>query len=561
MKLTDKVGVYFTQENDSGTINRIEYKQENKGVIKTEIPVASENYEIDYIEELDELNATEPENDITEILPAEDEIEIKVENRENNNTTIQISDEPENKPKLVKYRIVQNRKTRYLDANNWVKTTLTEEEAISEFQMKCLDPTYMKSPYKCEDCFRGFSKEEMYNRHFVLRHNESLGDYVCKLCKMRFKWQSHLRLHMKKHYNKYQCQRCHFVCSLEHTALAHEEYHSGVVKKCMHCGEEFRHISTYYTHIRNVHRSEYICTYCGASFVSEAGLHQHKKVKHFDVDLYPQDSPDDDEDVKTYCERCDITFHTRKAYDEHKFHSVMHSEGIKDKKLDDITIPRKALGKRVRSVANRQSQISSQDGTTVVVPQGKRTKRDKRPKAIPTTCHQCGEHFPTQTACMRHHLAEHPGTSFYPPTARYICDICGASLAPGSVAVHQNLHSREKKYPCPTCNKIFHSTVGLKRHLITHTGEKRYGCTLCDKRFTQSNSMKLHYRTFHLKQPYPKRNRDKKKKLLGRLHSNVMVDIEECERDEGSAEELEGEVIEIPIEEHAVAVQYLNNYN
>ncbi|CAG9792832.1 unnamed protein product [Diatraea saccharalis] len=44
-------------------------------------------------------------------------------------------------------------------------------------------------------------------------------------------------------------------------------------------------------------------------------------------------------------------------------------------------------------------------------------------------CHQCGEHFETQAACMRHHIAEHPRTSFFSSTERHICEICGASLA------------------------------------------------------------------------------------------------------------------------------------
>lgn len=37
---------------------------------------------------------------------------------------------------------------------------------------------------------------------------------------------------------------------------------------------------------------------------------------------------------------------------------------------------------------------------------------------------------------------------------------------PGSVAVHQNMHSREKVFSCDTCARQFHSAVGLKRHLV-----------------------------------------------------------------------------------------------
>ncbi|XP_073962372.1 uncharacterized protein [Choristoneura fumiferana] len=400
-----------------------------------------------------------------------------------------------------------NRRTRFLDASNWKKYRLTEEEAVKEFRYRSDDPKYLKANHKCKDCFKGFSKKDMLQRHLQLRHGESLGAFECRLCRMRFKWDSHLRVHMRQHFTKYQCLRCPFVCNLENSALLHEEYHSGMTRKCIHCNEEFRHASTYYTHLRTAHRSEHVCTACGVSFVSETGLHQHKRVKHVDHEF---DSPDDDEEVETYCEKCDIRFDTRKAFEEHKFHSVLHTEGVEHELQDEITIPRKVLGKRLRAKITKELRKRKPDDEQITASDTKRRKKPKRKRRKPTSCYQCGKHFDTQTACMKHHLAEHPRTSFYPSTERHICEICGASLAPGSVAVHQNMHSRSTMFPCEACGRQFHSSVGLKRHLVTHTGEKPFQCTLCDKRFTQSNSMKLHHRTFHLKQPYPKRNRRKK---------------------------------------------------
>ncbi|KPJ21324.1 Zinc finger protein 439 [Papilio machaon] len=142
-----------------------------------------------------------------------------------------------------------------------------------------------------------------------------------------------------------------------------------------------------------------------------------------------------------------------------------------------------------------------------IIAEGKRRRKLKRKRRKPTTCYQCGLQFESQSACLRHHQAQHPRTSFFPPHLRHICEICGASLAPGSVSTHQNLHSRERVHGCHHCGKDFYSRVALKRHQVTHTGEKPFPCPQpqCEKRFTQSNSMKLHYRTYHLKHPYPKR--------------------------------------------------------
>ncbi|XP_049879928.1 zinc finger protein 729-like [Pectinophora gossypiella] len=398
------------------------------------------------------------------------------------------------------------KRTRYLDSENWKKYTLSEEDAVKEFQMKAKSPKYDSAAFKCGDCYKGFSKEDMLKRHKQLRHSESLGPLECRFCHMRFKWDCKLRKHMRQHFTRYVCLLCNLRCSVENTAIMHEDYHKGVIKKCIHCGEEFKHSSTYYTHLRT-HRSEYVCTLCGMSFVSPSGLHMHKKIKHINDEI---DSPDDDEEVNTFCEKCDITFETRKAYEEHLFHSAMHTEGLEDE-LDEFSVPRKVLGKKLQAKITHSLKKKTPLPEELVRTAKKRRKNKRRCHKKPTTCHQCGKHFDTQAACMKHHLAEHPRTSFFPAHERHICEICGASLAPGSVAMHQNIHSKQKMFPCETCGKTFHSSIGVRRHMVTHTGEKPFACTLCDKRFTQSNSMKLHYRTFHLKQPYPKRNRRKKK--------------------------------------------------
>ncbi|CAH2057396.1 unnamed protein product, partial [Iphiclides podalirius] len=406
-----------------------------------------------------------------------------------------------------------NLREKLLDSNNWKVFNLTEEEALKEFRLRAEDKKYLSASYKCRDCFRGFSKESMLRCHIQLKHSEGLGYFECRFCKMRFRWRSHLRRHMHQHYTKYQCLRCNRICPLENTAIRHDEYHSGVTKECSHCGKHFRHSSTYYTHLRT-HRSGFVCVACGASFVSEAGLRQHRHAKHYGGEI---ESPDDDEEVNSYCSRCDIRFETRKAYEEHLFHSAMHSEVLeKERQAKEeseertINAQRKVLGKKMQAKIIQGLRRRKSDDEPVASPQRKRRCRQKRRYCKPTTCHQCGKHFATQSACMKHHHTEHPRTSFFPPTERHICEVCGASLAPGSVATHQNMHTRTKVHPCEICGRQFYATVGLKRHLLTHTGEKPFACTLCDKRFTQSNSMKLHYRTFHLKQPYPKRSRSKK---------------------------------------------------
>ncbi|XP_045762823.1 zinc finger protein Xfin-like [Maniola jurtina] len=428
------------------------------------------------------------------------------------------------------------KRSRLLNTKYWEKKKLSEEEALKEFRLRAESEKYVIAAYKCTDCFKGFSKEEMLKRHRKLRHNKS-GSIECRFCRMRFKWNCHLKKHFRQHYTRYKCLRCGLICPLENTALLHDIYHSGFTKKCVHCNEEFRHSSTYYTHLRT-HRSDHLCTLCGSSFVSEVGLRLHKRVKHcFDVENDEEEneveSPEDDEEVDTFCSRCDIRFETRKAYDEHLFHSAMHCEGDDVDKKPEDPLPRKILGKLLKAKITSRLKDKKTDKETLQ-PQRRKLRRTRRARTKPTTCHQCGKHFETQAACMKHHHSEHPGTSFFAPNERHICEICGASLAPGSVTAHQNMHSRERLHPCETCGKQFHSSVGLKRHSVTHTGEKPYGCTLCDKRFTQNNSMKLHYKTFHLMQPYPKRNRRRKDEPAKKEELNIRITEDSMDSDDNA---------------------------
>ncbi|XP_013138216.1 PREDICTED: zinc finger protein 491-like [Papilio polytes] len=332
-----------------------------------------------------------------------------------------------NKEKNYKF----TRRKRYLDSNKWKKISLNEEEAIRDFEKRAVDPKYVQSTYNCKDCYKFFSKEDIMLRHFKLRHNTAIGPYECRFCHSRFRLECHLRKHIRTHYTKYECLVCNLVVAFETTALMHEETHAGVTRACKHCGEQFRHMSTYYTHLRT-HRSRHVCALCGASFVSAAGLHQHKRVTHVgrqECDVSSEDS---------FCSRCQIKFESAAAYTEHLQSSALHADVDKEDN-EEVPAPKRRCN-RLRFTFTRRRK--------------------------PMDCYQCGKHFSTQMECMNHHQKEHPGTSFCPPSERHICEICGASLAPGSIAMHQNLHTREKIYNCETCGRQFYSSAGLKRHRV-----------------------------------------------------------------------------------------------
>lgn len=74
-------------------------------------------------------------------------------------------------PKEKKFAVKTTKKAE-MDPNNWLKINLTEEEAEAEFKSRGTHKRYLNAQYKCTDCLKGFSKEDMLKRHEKLRHSE-----------------------------------------------------------------------------------------------------------------------------------------------------------------------------------------------------------------------------------------------------------------------------------------------------------------------------------------------------------------------------------------------------
>lgn len=108
----------------------------------------------------------------------------------------------------------------------------------------------------------------------------------------------------------------------------------------------------------------------------------------------------------------------------------------------------------------------------------------------PYKCTVCHKSF-AQNVALQGHLSVHTGEK------SFMCEFC--SVAFGSCSAlskhKRSKHNAEKdKYSCPTCEKRFNTSSGLKSHLKIHSGEKPFSCDVCANRFTERGSLKLHMR-------------------------------------------------------------------
>lgn len=359
---------------------------------------------------------------------------------------------------------------------------------------------YIRSPFKCELCFRGFREFQSFANHQKKHDPQVSGPLQCDVCKMQFQNSRKMYKHMiLSHIYKYTCQLCDFQCFNKTVAQMHYRWHNNVTYPCQHCDMVFTKSSTRLTHIRIKHPSTAICNICGHSFVSDVGLYFHKMKVHTKEDISNYEMQvQNGADPELHCSECNVQFITQQAFQVHLGSSSNHVEVNLSVQQPSRNRPPKHPGESNKRTRKPRSQNEIHNNGTVTT----------------TTCEECGLVLPNDVQARKHYKTEHPGTKFL---KRYMCDVCGHTTQQyNNLLVHMRKHTQEKPFACSYCDRRFSMPSNRDRHLVVHTGEKRYECEYCQRRFSQNSALKLHIQTVHLKIPYApwdKKNRKRRKAM------------------------------------------------
>ncbi|XP_059051621.1 zinc finger protein 737-like [Achroia grisella] len=404
-------------------------------------------------------------------------------------------------------------------------TNLSFEEQVAEILKRQDSANYKNSVFKCIECYKGFLDKEAYNSH-MSRHTNQCGDYQCDICKTHFKHPHALRKHITAHHTqRFSCNRCPYVTTHRQTARLHERWHKGTKYQCPHCPDEFQKFTTYMGHIRIKHPSDFVCQLCGYSFVSEKGIQLHKKLKHrLDNEQIPEDGP--------YCEQCNVRFVSAEALKRHIVVSARHADEdkeankpkrgrktrdvlekertAKEKVDDDKKVYPSQMRKAEGPIPCEQCGLQLEDSRAYhghfrrMHPDKNRTKYPSMKS--PCMCEVCGRMFQSY-ALLKDHRWTHTGER------PFACESCGKSFRMKQrLVAHRRVHSQHKaSYGCSLCGKHFSTHSNRQRHMFIHTGLKPFKCEMCGKGFKHASEKRAHITYVHLKKPWPKRTRGKRR--------------------------------------------------
>ncbi|XP_013135109.1 PREDICTED: zinc finger protein 2-like [Papilio polytes] len=273
------------------------------------------------------MEATEYDNGI---------VNTNIIDDEKSNTKLDTSNPRKNCRKVTQKKVLKEGFSSRMvqETSEYTVIKLTKEQVLEEMKERSKSDKYLRAPYKCESCVKGFNFEDVLQSHME-KHLQKQGEYKCELCSQYCGSAVSLRGHMKSHTTRYRCKICGYIRLsrqhvLEHHTIVHTHaaaayscgrcvfttdkrtvmqrhvhvHDSTATHECHKCGKLYKSLESLRVHtMRHDNKKRFQCDQCNLSFVYPTQLHKHTQSVHIRRDYY--------------CVECDIKF---KSMDTLKLH-------------------------------------------------------------------------------------------------------------------------------------------------------------------------------------------------------------------------------------------------
>ncbi|XP_028402681.1 zinc finger protein 2 homolog [Dendronephthya gigantea] len=349
-------------------------------------------------------------------------------------------------------------------------TEILEEEEEFPLIVSLKQQSEENDLFLCKDCGEAFQQDATFREHqdkklckkvvctfcgqkFVTRDDlekhKAVIHHKCLECNKLYNSAEKLMLHNRRHHSAPRQQNVNrqksikkIQIKLKTVANVEEQVkpteiqepkaiarHSSVLSTCGICLKEFPTVLSLEKHCKE--NGHFLCKECGEAFQEDATFREHQDKKLC---------------KNVVCTFCGQKFVTRDELENHK--AIIHHKCLQCNKLYNSA--------------------------------EKLRLHNKRHHNPPYTCLQCGQEFPTHSACKTHALTKHQKRKF-------CCPECGKSFTRMAILNRHATytHSEQRNFQCEICSKTFKRPDALKIHMISHSDNKPFHCEKCGKQFNQ----------------------------------------------------------------------------